>query len=727
MTERTTPRKRLPQGRGVIHYRYVTADGTPVGVVVSTPKSAAYWLATDEGWVAAAPPRPHPLYLLPDLDRPGVVVVTPNERSAEAVRRHWPDRAVTTWVGGRARIADTDWKPLAKRDVSIIAAGSTEGHTEAKDLADVLAGLGCAVKMMLPATDGTDIADWLDTDPDEAREKIRLGLKPATGQAAEPEPVPDIAEQIREVGAEVFDELAAADEAELRMNRYYRLLGVRGGTVHVQHVRSGDVAAYRRASLCEKKTLIALAPETFWLRHTGGAFGPQQAVQMGDSLIRAADRLGPFNPTAVLGRGAARMEDGAVLWHLGDRLLRPDGTTTETLEYGSQLFIADAPIALTDPASDAVMREVAEAVLAYRWLAEEDGRRFLGWIAASLAAGALEWRPHIALIAPASTGKTWLLSNVVERILGPAGHVLVDTTEAALARGTGSEALPVILDEAEPDTLQLVLRTLRAAAGGAGMRWRASMNGQGIDVQRSRFCAMVTATATPRLGRADESRLSPVSFGAGVTSAEFTRIAERIGKALGGHGPAVRSRIIRDTPIIVEHAESLTTHFRSKGEDSREAAASGALTAGWHEWCADEVKVSARVASADLGDAAEALREILELTTHVAGVGERSLWRLLSGGKDAQATAADVFGVKRYQGGTGLVLAYRHSGLIRALRGSRWANYDLLKLLEQMPSMGHRCQVRMSGRKQWCLWIPPDALDSLGFAFATEEGQAPEF
>ena len=735
------PRKRLPGGRDVTHFRYVTAAGDTHGVVLrrDDPKRGkpvySQWRPVEGGWLPFGPEKPHPLYLLPDLDQPGTVVVVEGEKCAEAVRRYWPERAVTAWMGGATARGKsgklnakgqkwhyTDWEPLRGREVSLLADADQAGHDAMTTLAEHLDGLGCRVKIMLPAFDDdqNDIADWLATDLATATEKVRVGLKPWRVTNAEPDPVPSSEETIREVGARVFEEMAETGAAELSANRYYRLLGVgdTDGHVHVQYVRSGVFDSFRRSSLCEKKSLIGLAPEMFWLRQTEGAFGPQQAVQLGDSLIRAAETLGPFDASALLGRGAAMMEDGVVLWHLGDRLLRPDGTTTETLEYGGQLFIAQPPIVLVDSASDAVMREFAEAVMCYRWRSADDGRRFLGWLAAALAAGGLEHRPHIALIAAASTGKTWLLEKVAHRVIGPVGFFVADVSAAGLARMTGTSSMPVVADEAEPTALDAILPTLRSASGGVGMRVRASMSGAGIDVQRSRFACMIVATALPRLGSADTTRISAVNLGPPID--DWPSVESRIMDAVSGHGPSIRSRFIRHSALMIAHADRVARELRATGADSRDAAASAALTAGWAEWGAADALVPAEVAAgAARSDAAVALQTILELTTNVPGVGERTLWRLLTGSNDSASLAADTFGVKRYETSDGLVLAFGHSQLIRRLRGTRWQHHDLKRLLLQMPEIpSERYQARIGGKRVDCVWIPPVALAAIGYSFA---------
>ena len=79
--------------------------------------------------------------------------------------------------------------------------------------------------------------------------------------------------------------------------------------------------------------------------------------------------------------------------------------------------------------------------------------------------GALEWRPHLLLTAPAAQGKTWLLKNVLERLMGPMLTSISDATPAAIAKVTQYASLPIAIDEAEPSE-EWVLGTAENIAGG---------------------------------------------------------------------------------------------------------------------------------------------------------------------------------------------------------------------------------------------------------------------
>ena len=152
--------------------------------------------------------------------------------------------------------------------------------------------------------------------------------------------------------------------------------------------------------------------------------------------------------------------------------------------------------------------------MGYRWSTQDDGRRFLGWIVAAIVGGALEWRPHLLLTAPATQGKTWLLKNVLEKLMGSLMSSLSDATPAAVSKLTEHASLPIAIDEAEPSEEWVVelLKTLRAASSDFGSRIRVAQTG-GVSFQQARFCALLAGTVAPALARADDSRLTPVSFG----------------------------------------------------------------------------------------------------------------------------------------------------------------------------------------------------------------------
>ena len=326
-----------------------------------------------------------------------------------------------------------------------------------------------------------DVADWIAEGGKEGASKIiadlltdykppetAITILPNSGNAEtalaviEPEPTP------------ILEQLEASGLEELRDNPHFRLLGLVGTSIAVRLREAGVVFESPRKSFTERSTLIGIAPQVWWCSWAGtDKLSTDTAFAIGDSLIREADKLGQVDQSLFWGRGATRLPDERIAYHLGDRLLI--GGSIYDLDADSSLvWLAEPRIDLGEEATQLQTTALAKAVMGYRWATEDDGRRFLGWIVAAIIGGALEWRPHLLLTAPATQGKTWLLKNVLEKIMGPLITSISDATPAAISRMTAHASLPIAIDEAEPseEWVMELLKTLRAASSDFGSRVR---------------------------------------------------------------------------------------------------------------------------------------------------------------------------------------------------------------------------------------------------------------
>jgi putative DNA primase/helicase len=138
--------------------RYDTADGKTIRPFV--------W--REGRWQPGAFPAPRPLYNLPRLSTPGVVLLVEGEKAAEAAQNAIPVIPVLTWPGGAQGYRKADWAPLAGRKVAIWPDNDEVG----RDVAEILEGLDCKVRFVASRQDaplGWDAADAVD-------EGIDLGL-----------------------------------------------------------------------------------------------------------------------------------------------------------------------------------------------------------------------------------------------------------------------------------------------------------------------------------------------------------------------------------------------------------------------------------------------------------------------------------------------------------------------------------------------------------------------
>ena len=710
----------LPDGAHDTVSEYHYADGSVAFASVrrelpGKAKRFSQWTPADGGlWHDKNPLKSLPLYRLPEIVDAEKVVIVEGEKCVHAVLAAWPDMAVTTYGGGSGSWRKTDWQPLAGKDVSIWADADNDGPPDkqgkkvrpgqdaALEIAAHLATLGCRVRVAIPEPDGgSDIADWLAVGKRHAKDKLAALLRDYEPEPLLPEPTPE-----NEPG--YLDVIASND--------HYRIMGLVGDAVAIR-ISAGRVLQKTRESLTQPSTLIAIAPLTWWsgIMGDGETLSTYQSRKLGDSLLRAADRMGQVDMSAVYGRGAVRLAGGPIVYHLGDRLL-VDGEE-RSLEDDAITWMAEPRIPLSPSATDEQCSAIAQAVLRYRWRTPMDGKRLLGWMVSAIVGGALEWRPHIQLTAPSGKGKSWLLREVVAAGMGPLLQRIADASPAALARMTAHASLPFSFDEAEPSAQWILelLSLMRIASGGEGQRIRVDMATGGVQVQAPRFSALLSNVSAPQMSRADASRVVTLTLGKEVE--DWPAVQRDILSAMA-HAPAVRSRIIRDTAAIVGQADSLAKEMQGMGMESREALASAALTAGWWWWGVDgfEVHASDRL-DRDRSDAADCLTTIMSLTLRDSFGVEKTLAKAIT---INAAPIADLYGL-RYDVDDGLFVGYGHRGLSSGLRGTPWEKSDLRSMLMQMEGATLTNPLRIGNRRMRCVNIPPASCIKAGIEIGEEE------
>ena len=299
--------------------------------------------------------------------------------------------------------------------------------------------LGCKVRIALPPVEwDSDVADWLSVGKEHAAKIIDdLLVDYESGVDESGKLGPESGQSVSESDV---DDLGVPPD-EIRDNSHYRLVGLE----HLNFVfwlkHEGQIHVVPRTKITREEELIALAPRIFWLTLSStDMLNSQVCKKIGDDITRIAGTLGQVDHSHTVGRGAVRLPDGKVAYHLGDRVLI-DGAEVDLNGNSDRVWLAGPALDLGSPARVDKAKDIARAVLLYRWATQDDGRRFLGWIVAAMVGGALEWRPHLWLTAPAGTGKTWLFDNVLLKLMGSAMMPLADATPAGVARFTGNSAV----------------------------------------------------------------------------------------------------------------------------------------------------------------------------------------------------------------------------------------------------------------------------------------------
>lgn len=414
--------------------------------------------------------KPRPLYNLHRLaaDPDANVVIVEGEKTADAAQALLPDVVVVTWPGGGKAVQHVDWQPLAGRkivllpDADLAGYGAMEGYVKngrsrdgiAQILEPVCRGTIRVCDPPEDAPDGWDLAD-VDWTADQAWDFL-------TGNLREPGPPHDYSDP-PDMPAPPDDDLppAPADDgpplepmdpepADTVFSRApFRILGQDRGIYYYLPSGTRQVLALT-ASGHGKANLMVLAPLQWWERAFPGRSGASWDMAA-NALFRSADRLPPFSPDSVRGRGAW-WDDGVPIMHLGDRVII-DGVEHDIEGLRSRYIYEQAPAwtaDLSNPLTNGEAHALVDLLQQPCWEKPINGLLLSGWLVSAMICGALDWRPHLWLTGGSGTGKSWLIRNVIERVLaGVKLQVQGATTEAGIRQALGHDARPVLFDEFE--------------------------------------------------------------------------------------------------------------------------------------------------------------------------------------------------------------------------------------------------------------------------------------
>ncbi len=341
--------------------------------------------------------------------------------------------------------------------------------------------------------------------------------------------------------------------------------------------------------------LTHLASEVYYWQRTR-FFGKKGVnwTSAADDMRTTCRTIGIFDPTRLRGRGAW-LDEGRAVLHLGDKLL-VDGAPSPLMLPGSRHVYEQArrlSVEIGDPLSSAEAKRLMDLCVACPWEAPDHmGRLLAGWCVIAPVCGAMPWRPHLWITSEAGGGKSWVLDNIVKPAVGEVAlHVQSKTTEAGIRQTLGSDARPVIFDEAETqnerdrERLQLVLDLARQASSEEGAAIiKGSSSGRAISY-RIRSCFAFSSINVGLSQAADESRTvvltlrpDPDELRRVVDFAALRKMHADI--MIPGFAARIVSRTLSLLPIIRANAEIFADALSGSGLSRRTSDTYGVLLAG---------------------------------------------------------------------------------------------------------------------------------------------------
>lgn len=519
------------------------------------------------GWHKRHPLTPRCLYGLDRLasmpDHP--VLVCEGEKSADAAQKIFPTYACVTWSAGTANVAANDWSILAGRFVIIWPDNDEPGHKAAGTLRDILSPLAAHLDLLRvdDLAHAFDAADLLTDDP-------MLWLRdrlPHDEILQHPSEEPNHEHQ-PDVTAEGIIPLGH----DRGVFRYYS----RSAT----QIYELSPAAHTKNAL----TAMASVPH-YWQRtqfvSQKGAILWDEAI---DWLMRQCRDVGIYNPERLRGRGAW-LDDGRAVLHLGDRLIVDGRTSPLLLSASKHIYEGAIPLSTryATPLTSEESRKLLSICKALPWKNPISGTILAGFIAVAPVCGGLSWRPSIWMTGAAGSGKSWVEDNILAPAIGGiALRLNSKTSEAGIRQSLGSDARPVLFDEAESEDkeaaarIKSVLELMRASSSESGAKiakGTQSQTGAKLYTIRSSFAFSSVNVSLEH--RADESRVSVLTLAtpdpreAEKSAAQFLLLNEEVQTTITEAFTAgLLSRSVGLLPATRANAECLAAavalHFGSR-------------------------------------------------------------------------------------------------------------------------------------------------------------------
>lgn len=581
------------------------------------------------------------------------IIVVEGEKTAEACAKLVPSAVVVTWLGGANGVHLTDWSPLAGRRVIFWPDNDAQGASAMLHINSLLAGRAGLVRWVGSpenAPKGWDVAD-ADWNTEATVRFIRantfdlpapVATVPAELVTANGEPVnvwysdnfgtayyyglfsqrgatswrflqaPDAPET-----APLPEEMPMFPEAE--QSEYidtpadetdeepFRFLGFNksesGGLAFYFYViRPKTVVRLTASGIGKTAALIQLAPLDWWEHKFGG----KQGVEINAAcnwLMNSGMLAGPYRDQLIRGRGAW-LDAGRVVLHAGDHLI-VDGAPVKLGAIKTKYIYEWTPeleLNTANPVGSEKARELIKLLDLLNWEREINSYLLAGWCVLAPVCGALTWRPHIWLTGAAGTGKSWVFTNIVRKLLGEVVlAVQGEATEAGVRQTLGSDALPVVFDEAEGENqraqarMQTVLGLMRSASSADG---GSIMKGTGNGVAKTyriRSCFAFASIAVQLVQQSDRSRVTVLGLKKATSD---TELREQNWKELQARYTdlitpefvsGLHARTIRLLPTITENARIFSAAAAAELGEQRSGDQIGTLLAGAYSLTSEKV------------------------------------------------------------------------------------------------------------------------------------------
>ena len=477
-----------------------------------------------EQWRWQGIPSKRPLYNLHLIVKnpKATILLVEGEKTADAAQKmlNHEKTVVTCWIGGANGIKQTDFTSINGRKIIFWADNDAPGFLAMNNISDLInSDVKRFVKIPNSYTPKWDAADkqW---KPNEINKFIKDNLTT--------EKYPVLLEASKPMESIKNPPLPPAPKKtvlKLSQNEHFKILGYdkdeNSKLVYFFFSFEAKTVVKLSPTSMNKSNLMMLAPLNYWEHEFGGSGSTKVNTDMAQQfLIGQSHKMGQFKDKLIRGRGIWLDNDSFIV-HTGTKLIA-DNTKYDLSEYQSKYVYEIGESLSYGIGTGLSTTESAKLIDKMKWLLWErniNAYLLAGWCVIAPFCGALNWRPHIWLTGPSGSGKSWVMSILLRKVLGDIPVVVQGKTTEAGVRGLlQSDARPLLFDESDVDDendkirIQSILALARSSSGN-----NTGVVGKGTQTGGSRSYEMRSCFAFSSIGvalnqRADHTRFTVLSL-----------------------------------------------------------------------------------------------------------------------------------------------------------------------------------------------------------------------
>lgn len=478
-------------------FPWKTVDNQLVGYVGRQPSKICHQIFwTNKGWTQGSLGQGRPLFGLETLAIEGPVYVVEGEKTQAAAQERL-NAAVITWTGGANTVKASDWSVIKGREVVLCPDNDEPGFKAMNYVKQVLSA-GNEIVVFTPSEELPEHWDLADLDESvDMREYINQHSKSQQKVVEEQKQVVEANSQslLKDIRPLGFDK--------------EKLFFLPAGKLQVIELNANTLGKGQLRSLADMDKWREVFPKD-------SLIDPVNWDSAANWVIRECEKKKVYDQANIRGNGIW-LDKMETVVHMGDHLL-VGGQRIELNQYDSKYVYAQRPRKLSAPKVQIDEHDkelLVRIVNRFNWAEKSSATMLLSFILAAPLAGRLHWRPSVWINGPKGAGKSTILEWFVKPCLAGL-HIGVEgeTTEAGIRQTIGCDALPVLFDEPEGDTLkacealQKIIRLIRSSASGStSMITKGSASGAAVHYQAQ--CMFLLASINVvTLSPQDKDRIS---------------------------------------------------------------------------------------------------------------------------------------------------------------------------------------------------------------------------